>query len=71
MRIAASPEERSKLADKIAWFEKYKNLEVADQRAQARCMPQYPFSTLILADGTVKAVSFSTCRLAAPRWRRT
>jgi hypothetical protein len=54
MRIAASPEERSKLADKIAWFEKYKNLEVAERRAQVRCVPQYPFSAFILADGTVK-----------------
>ncbi len=67
MRIAASPEERSKLADKIAWFEKYKNLEVAEQRAQARCMPQYPFSTLILADGTVKScfvLDLSACGAA-------
>src|SRR5712691_9700150 len=53
LRIVASPEERRKLAEKIEWFEKYKNKEAADQRAQARFVPQDPFSTLMLADGRV------------------
>src|ERR1700730_728535 len=52
-RIVASPEERRKLAEKIGWFEKYKNNEAADQRADTRFVPQDPFSTLILADGRV------------------
>jgi hypothetical protein len=53
VRIAASDEERGKLADKIEWFEKHKNLEVPDKRTQTRFMPDDPYSTLLLADGTV------------------
>jgi hypothetical protein len=53
IRIAASDEERRKLADKIDWVEKHKNLEVPDQRTQARYAPNDPYSTLLLADGTV------------------
>jgi hypothetical protein len=53
LRIVASTAEREKLADKIDWFEKYKNNKAADHRAHGRFAPQDPFSTLILADGRV------------------
>ena len=53
VRMAASEQEREKLADRIHWLEKHKNLEVPDQRAQARFVPNDPYSTLLLADGTV------------------
>jgi len=55
MQPVASREERANLANKIEWFEKYKNLELADLRAHARFVPENPISTLIFADGTVNS----------------
>jgi|SRR5215813_2627178 len=55
MQPVASREERANLANKIEWFEKYKNLELGDLRAHARFVPENPISTLIFADGTVKS----------------
>lgn len=52
MRIVAADEARQNLADKIVWVEKHKNLEVPDQRRQARFVPKDPYSTLVLADST-------------------
>lgn len=54
MSIAASEDERNRLADRIEWFEKCKNFDVADQRADARFIPTNPHSQLILADGRVE-----------------
>lgn len=53
VRISATDEEREKLADRIVWFEKHKNLEVPDKRTQARFAPDDPYSMLLLADGTI------------------
>ena len=53
VRISATDEERERLADRIDWFEKHKNLEVPDKRTQTRFAPDDPYSTLLLADGTV------------------
>jgi hypothetical protein len=54
MTIAASDEERGRLADKILWLEKHKNLEVSDRRTQTRFAPKSPYSTLMLADGSMR-----------------
>jgi hypothetical protein len=53
MSIAASDEERAALVDKIEWLEKHKNLEVPDGRTHKRFMPENPYSTLALHDGTI------------------
>ena len=53
MAIAASDEDRATLADKIEWLEKHKNLEVPDGRTHKRFMPENPYSTLALHDGTI------------------
>ena len=50
MTIAATDEERAKLADKIDWYEKNKNHDIADARLQKRVVPKNPRSTLFLAD---------------------
>jgi hypothetical protein len=50
--IIATPEERRKLADKIEWIERFKNLEVCDQRSESRFAPRSPSSILVLADGS-------------------
>ena len=52
MGIAASPRQRAKLADKISWVERFKNLETIEQRANRRFYPKVPVSTLILPDGS-------------------
>jgi hypothetical protein len=54
MRIEASDEVRDKLADKIDWLEKHKNLEVPDRRKQTRFAPRNPHSTLLFADGSMR-----------------
>ena len=52
MSISASPRQRAKLADKIRWVERFKNLETSEQRANRRFFPKVPVSTLILPDGS-------------------
>jgi hypothetical protein len=54
MNIAASEEERDKLAAKIEWLENYKNHDAPDQRADERTVPANPYSRMILPDGTVE-----------------
>ena len=52
MQIDATDEERAKLADKIAWHEKFQKKETTDNRKNKRIVPNNPLSTLILADGS-------------------
>ncbi len=52
VQIAASDEEREKLAAKIVWLEKYERDAVADQRKHKRIIPKNPISTVILIDGS-------------------
>jgi hypothetical protein len=54
MNIAASDEERSKLAAKIAWLKSHKNHEAPDRRADERMVPANPYSKMILANGGVE-----------------
>jgi hypothetical protein len=51
MSIVATDEERDKLAAKIDWFEQFKNFDIADQRADARFVPENPRSRIVFADG--------------------
>ena len=51
MSIVATGEEREKFAAKIDWFEQFKNFDVADQRADARFVPENPRSRIVFADG--------------------
>jgi hypothetical protein len=51
MSIVATDEERGKFAAKIDWFEQYKNFDIADQRADARFVPENPRSRIVFADG--------------------
>src|SRR5262245_16679180 len=53
MNILTTAEERKKLATKIGWYDKYRNLEVTDRRARPRSVAEHPFSTILLADGAV------------------
>ncbi len=50
MSVVATDEERNKLAAKIDWFEQFKNFDVADQRADARFVPENPRSRIVFAD---------------------
>jgi hypothetical protein len=52
MQIQATDDERAKLADKIAWHEKFQKKETADNRKNKRIVPNNPLSTLIMADGS-------------------
>jgi hypothetical protein len=52
VRISVSPQQRAKLARKIRWVERHKNLETPEQRASRRFAPKNPVSTLVLADGS-------------------
>jgi hypothetical protein len=54
MSIAASPEERERLAAKIRWLENNKNHDVQDRRGDKRLVPANPNSKLILPDGRVE-----------------
>jgi hypothetical protein len=54
--IAATPDERAKLAAKLAWLEDHKNHDLPDARRHQRVVPRRPYSTLVLADGVT-----STC----------
>jgi hypothetical protein len=51
MSIVATEQERDKFAAKIDWFEQFKNFDVADQRSDARFVPENPRSRIVLADG--------------------
>jgi hypothetical protein len=53
MNILTTAEERRKLATRIEWYDRYRNLEVADRRARPRSAAEHPFSSLLLADGAV------------------
>jgi hypothetical protein len=64
MRIVATPDERGRLAAKIDWYKKYRDSEVSDRRTHPRLAVEYPFSTLLLADGSVRSclvTDFSVC----------
>lgn len=50
MTIAATDEERHKLADKIEWYENNKNHDLSDRRKHKRIAPKYPRSTFFWAD---------------------
>ena len=52
MQIKATDEERAKLADKIAWHEKFYKKETIDNRKHKRIVPNNPLSSIILADGS-------------------
>jgi PilZ domain len=54
MSIGVNDDERSKLADKIDWYEKYKNHDVTDAREQKRLIPKDPRSNLTLPDGSLR-----------------
>jgi hypothetical protein len=58
MNIAASGDERYKLATKIEWLEKHKNYDVRDLRTNKRVVPTNPYSRIIWPDG-----SSETCRV--------
>jgi hypothetical protein len=51
MSIAATNEERAKLAVKIDWYEKNKNHDIFDGRKHKRIVPKDPYSILIFSDG--------------------
>jgi len=51
MSIAASEEERARLASKLAWLEDHKNHDVNEARRHERVVPRNPYSTITLADG--------------------
>ncbi len=54
MNIAASEDERGKLAAKIAWLESNKNHDAPDRRGDQRTVPANPHSAMILPDGSVE-----------------
>ena len=51
MSIAATEDERAKLAAKLAWLEDHKNHDAHEARKHERIVPREPYSTLTLADG--------------------
>ncbi len=53
MNILTTAEERKRLATKIDWYDRYRNLEVADRRARPRTVAEHSFSSILLADGAV------------------
>ncbi len=53
MSIAATEEERVRLAAKLAWLEDHKNHDVREARKHGRIVPREHYSTLALADGRV------------------
>lgn len=50
--IKANDKERARLAERIAWIEKHKNMELRDERRHKRIIPKNPNATLMLSDGT-------------------
>jgi len=53
VQIAATDEERRKLAVKIDWYEKNKNHDLSENREHKRIIPNDPHSKLIFTDGSV------------------
>jgi hypothetical protein len=53
MSLRASAEERARLVQRIEWLAKHKDDQLPEQRANARFTPNYPYSRLMLPDGTV------------------
>ena len=53
MSIAATEDERARLAVKLAWLEDHKNHDAHEARKHERIVPRDPYSTLTLADGSV------------------
>lgn len=53
MSIAATEEERARLAAKLAWIEDHKNHDAHEARKHERIVPREHYSTLTLADGRV------------------
>ena len=53
VQIAATEEERRKLAIKIDWYEKNKNHDLSENREHKRLIPKNPHSKLIFTDGSV------------------
>ena len=53
MSIAATEDERAKLAVKLAWLEDHKNHDAHEARKHERIVPRDPYSTLTLADGRI------------------
>lgn len=51
MSIAATQEDRAKLASKLAWLEDHKNHDAHEARKHERVVPRNPHSTMTLADG--------------------
>jgi hypothetical protein len=51
MSIAASEDERVKLAAKLAWLEDHKNHDAHEARKHERIVPRHPYSWVTLADG--------------------
>ena len=54
MSIAASAEERERLAAKIMWLENNKHHDAPDRRVDKRAVPTNPNSKIILPDGRVE-----------------
>jgi hypothetical protein len=52
MKIKATDEERARLADKIAWHEKFQRKQTVDNRKHKRIVPANPLSSLLLHDGS-------------------
>jgi PilZ domain len=52
LAVDANPAQRRNLAGKIEWIDKFKNLDVPDQRSDARFTPKNPVTIAILADGS-------------------
>ena len=52
MGIAASDDERAKLATKIRWLEDHKNHDQSEGRKHGRIVPRDPLSRLTFGDGT-------------------
>jgi hypothetical protein len=53
MSLDMSDKRRERLAARVQWLERHRNLEVPNQRRYRRIAPRDPRSTIILADGTV------------------
>lgn len=66
--IAASPQNREKLAGKLDWLAKQKDApDLRDSRRHARVIPKNPMATILLADGSTTSclvIDFSDCGVA-------
>lgn len=51
MSIAATEDERDRLALKLAWLEDHKNHDAHEARQHERIVPRNPYSSVTLADG--------------------